>query len=151
MTALPPRIRTLTASLDDLGIDAMLVTDEENVSYLSGFTGDSSYLLVQPGGTTILSDGRYETQIASECGSLQAIIRPPGQLLLDLTQAVLNDLGGKRIGIESDHLSLATYRALAKKCGGVEFVETSGVVEKQRMIKDEQEILISRLAVRRCS
>ncbi len=126
----------------------MLVTDEKNVRYLSGFTGDSSYLLVQPSGTTILSDGRYETQIASECGSLARVIRPPGQLLSDLTQSVLNDLGGKRVGIEADQMSLASYRSLAEKCVTVELVETSGVVEKQRMIKDEEEIRITRQAVR---
>ena len=148
MTELPPRLRTLTDSLDDLHLDGMLVTDETNVRYLSGFSGDSSYLLVTPEGTTILSDGRYETQIASECGSLASVIRPPGQLLPDLTQSVLNDLGPKRIGIESDHMTLASYRYFAEKCTGIEFVETSGVVEKLRMIKDECEIMITRQAVR---
>ena len=108
MNNLPPRLRTLTNSLDDLEVDAMLVTDETNVRYLSGFTGDSSYLLVHPSGTTILSDGRYETQIASECGSLASVIRPPGQLLSELTESVLNDLGQQRVGIESAQMSLAS-------------------------------------------
>lgn len=148
MNNLPPRLRTLTNSLDDLEVDAMLVTDETNVRYLSGFTGDSSYLLVQPSGTTILSDGRYETQIASECGSLASVIRPPGQLLSELTESVLNDLGQQRVGIESAQMSLACYRLLVEKCGAVELVETSGVVEIQRMIKDADEILVTRQAVR---
>ncbi len=148
MTQLPPRLRTLSESLDDYGIDAMLVTDETNVRYLSGFTGDSSYLLVTPRGTTILSDGRYETQIASECEPLAMVIRPPGQVLPDLTQSVLNDAGAKRVGIEADHFSLSAYRYLADKCQAIELVELSGVVEQLRMVKDDCEIMVTRQAVR---
>ena len=38
------------------GADALLVTDFTNVTYLTGFTGDDSYLLVRPGGDLVLSD-----------------------------------------------------------------------------------------------
>ena len=153
MTALPPRLNRLVASLDDLGVDAMLVTDEINVRYLSGFTGDSSYLLVTPSTTTILSDGRYEAQIATQCAGLPCLIRPPSQLLSDLTQAALKDLklngsGRLRVGVEADHLSMSAYRTLDERCESIDFVATSGVVEKLRMIKDESEIEITRHAVR---
>ncbi len=148
MNQLPPRLATLTESLDSLNVDAFLVTDEINVRYLSGFTGDSSYLLVTPDSATVLSDGRYETQLASQCKELACIIRPPAQLLSDLTQSVLNDLGRKRIGIESDHFSLSSFRRLSKVCPELHFVETSGVVERQRMIKDDGEIATTRAAVR---
>ncbi|TWU24062.1 putative peptidase [Novipirellula galeiformis] len=141
------RLDTLQQSLSSLEIDAMLVIDEINVRYLSGFTGDSSYLLVAPSETTILSDGRYEIQIASECPSLSPVIRPPSQLMLDLLQQVLSDSQYRRIGIESSVVSLAQYRALAAKCPEITWVETAGVVEKQRMIKDESEIQTTREAV----
>ena len=35
------RIERIAAQLDELEADAMLVTNEINVGYLSGFTGDS--------------------------------------------------------------------------------------------------------------
>jgi Xaa-Pro aminopeptidase len=149
MTQLPTRLRTFSQSLDDFQVDAMLVTDETNVRYLSGFTGDSSYLVVTHGGATILSDGRYETQIASECEGLASIIRPPSQLLPDLVQSTLNDLGdGAVVGIEADHVSLTMYRYLRDHCPGIKFSGTSGAVEKLRQIKDSEEIAITRQAVR---
>lgn len=148
MTQLPQRLATLTAKLNELEVDAMLIGDEINVSYLSGFSGDSSYLLVERDKTTILSDGRYEAQIATECSGLPTVIRPPSQLLPDLIQSVLHDLGSVRLGIEADHVSLASFRFLSKKCPSVQFVETSGVVEKLRMIKDDEEIETTRQAVR---
>ena len=128
-------------------IDALLVTDQTNVRYLSGFTGDSSYLLVMPQRTTILSDGRFTTQIKIDCPDLQCAIRPPSQTISDLAQSLLNDSGISRVGIESTDLALATFRELESACASIELVETTGVVESIRMIKDAEEITKTRQAV----
>ena len=45
-------------------VDALLVTDFTNVTYLTGFTGDDSYLLVRRDGEIVLSDPRYTTNWA---------------------------------------------------------------------------------------
>ena len=148
MIATKKRLQTTVGSLAKLNVDALLVTDEINVSYLSGFTGDSSYLLVSANQTTILSDGRFDTQIAIDCPDLACAIRPPTQSMPDLTQVVLNQSGAKRVAIEADHLSLATFRQLQAACDSIEFIESSGVVESARMIKDESEIELTREAVR---
>ncbi|MGA2796102.1 MAG: aminopeptidase P family N-terminal domain-containing protein, partial [Thermoguttaceae bacterium] len=50
-------------ALRKLGVDALLVTDFTNVTYLTGFTGDDSYLLVRDDGDTIISDPRYTIQL----------------------------------------------------------------------------------------
>jgi Xaa-Pro aminopeptidase len=152
-TPLPDRIVRLAQGLGEHELDALLITDEINVRYLTGFTGDSSYLLVSSSGVTILSDGRYEAQIASQCPSLECRIRPPSQLLSDLTCDALRELqsregGAGKVGLEADHLSMSMYRLLVQRCQGVDLVPTSGIVERQRMIKDEQEIETIRDAVR---
>jgi Xaa-Pro aminopeptidase len=147
MTDLPQRIVSVSNKLDELEIDAMLVTNEINVRYLSGFTGDSSYLLVRRGKAMILSDGRYETQIAEQCPSLAAAIRPPGQLMPDLLRSVAGDLGDQRIGIEACHVSVAALGQMQADCRNVRWVETTDVVERLRMIKDASEIAITRQAV----
>jgi Xaa-Pro aminopeptidase len=46
----------LRKAFPTVGIDALLVTDFTNVTYLTGFTGDDSYLLVRRDGETVLSD-----------------------------------------------------------------------------------------------
>ena len=142
------RIKTLSAKLNDLEIDALMVTDETNVGYLSGFTGDSSYLLVQESESTLLTDGRYQTQIAEECPGLPTAIRPPGQAMNDLVQEVLGSVDARRIGFEADSVSVATYQQLCEKCPEVTWVETSSAVENQRIIKDKDEIDTIRSAVR---
>lgn len=147
MLTLPKRIATLAERLDSLEVDAMLITNETNVRYLSGFTGDSSYLLINKIGASILSDGRYDTQIAEECPDLRAIIRPPSQLMNDLLQSFIHDQSERRIGIEADDLSLAAFRAVSEACPDVEWVETTGLILEQRMIKDDDEVRITRRAV----
>ncbi len=142
------RIKKIAAKLDAFEADAMLVTDEINVGYLSGFTGDSSYLLIQPKRTSILTDGRYETQIAQECPSLSPAVRTSSKTMLQLVQEVLTGSGAKRIAIEAAHLDLHSFRQMAKSCPQQQWVETSGVVEACRMIKDTEEIATIRQSVR---
>ncbi len=147
MSDLPERLLSLTSQLDELEVDAMLVTDEINVRYLSGFTGDSSFLLVLRDRSMLLSDGRYETQIAEQCPSLAAVIRPPGQLMPELLRSVMCDLGSMRIGIEACHVSVAALGQMTANCPDIQWIETSDVVERQRMIKDADEISTTRRAV----
>ncbi len=46
---------------------SMLITDGSNVTYLTGFSGDSSYLWVHAGKVLLISDARFEEQIGEEC------------------------------------------------------------------------------------
>jgi Xaa-Pro aminopeptidase len=147
MATLPPRLQRLTDTLDDLALDALLITDEINVRYLSGFTGDSSFLLVTSQGTTILSDGRYTAQIAAECTGIETQIRSSSQLLRDLVKDVLGASGAKRVGIEADKVTFAEYQFFEAACDPMQLVATTAVVEKLRIIKDEAEITATRKAV----
>lgn len=142
------RIERLAEQLDALEADAMLVTSEINVRYLSGFTGDSSYLLVDRAGALMLSDGRYDTQLDIECPGLPAVIRLPSELIGEFAATVLNDSSHKRVAIESSDLTLASFETLSEKCEPVTFIQTLGVVERLRMIKDAGEIETTRQAVR---
>ena len=62
------RRKAIQKRLKKSGMDAILITNETNVSYLTGFTGDSSSLWLEPSREIFVSDSRYTTQIAEECG-----------------------------------------------------------------------------------
>src|SRR4051794_10110824 len=107
----------LVQALAQEGLDALLVSNPLNVSYLTGFTGDSSHLIIGPTQTLLVSDGRWTEQLAQECKSLDAYIRPTTQLLPQATGEQLQALGMKNVGCESNHLTVAdfqTIRELAK-------------------------------------
>lgn len=142
-----PRIQRLAGRLEEIQVDALLVTDETNVAYLSGFTGDSSFLLVEPSRASLLTDGRYETQVKSECPDLQAAIRQPSQSIADFVTANIADLKLRRVGIEADQLTVAALGQFAQRLPHVEWLETVGEVARLRVIKDAAEIEIIRQAV----
>lgn len=141
------RIRRLLHSLSERPWDALLITDEINVRYLSGFTGDSSWLLITDDDVTILSDRRYETQIASQCPTLTASIRPPNQKLTARLAEVLADRRLGSIGFESDHTSVSTLRMWETDAPAVTFTATASLVEDLRAIKDDGEIALIRRAI----
>jgi Xaa-Pro aminopeptidase len=128
-------------------IPALLVTRFTNVTYLTGFTGDDSWLLVTPQGELLLSDFRYGTQLAEECPGLTVEMRPTGTSLGELTAALLPKLRISTLGVEGQSMSVATHAQLVEKAPAVALKATDGLVEELRAVKDAEEIAEIRLAV----
>lgn len=134
--------------LKDTGVNAFLVTDETNVSWLTGFSGDSSWLLVASGKAFLLSDSRYETQISEECPGLEALIRRTDQRLTQVCGEAIGSLKVKRLGVEGHVMTLEARDALAAVLDSVELVPVSMRIENElRSIKDAEEIAETRQAV----
>ena len=66
-------------------VDCVLITNPINVTYLTGFSGDSTYLILTKAKTLLVSDGRYSEQLKDECPGLDAFIRGPAHPLPDAT------------------------------------------------------------------
>jgi Xaa-Pro aminopeptidase len=128
-------------------IDGLLVSAPTNVSYLTGFTGDSSVLLVGTDRDLIVSDGRFTTQLEQECPGLEARIRLPGQDMNPAVGDVLKSMALSRVGFEANHCTVADHDALARAAPGVDLAAVSGLVETLRQIKDEDEIAAIREAI----
>ena len=124
----------------DPAVDSLLITGAANVRYLTGFTGDSSWLFLAPASSIILSDSRYETQLAEECPGLDAEIRDAGSTINDMAGKVISKAKVKRVGIESDHLTLSQHAALSGKTTATQLIPTSGLVERLREVKDKWEL-----------
>ena len=137
----------LRRTLARAGADALLVTNFTNVTYLTGFTGDDSFLLLRRDGDTLLSDGRYTTQIREECPELDVVIRGPTVKLLDAVARLVRSAGVGRLAFEGDSLTVALRDHLAGKLPKVELVSTLGLVGEFRMRKDRDEVARIRRAI----
>ena len=139
-----PRLDKLQSKLGEIDCDAFLVTDETNVRYLTGFTGDSTSVFVERSEVSILSDGRYVTQLRDECPGIRAVIRSPRTPMHQLVLDVIGSSDVKRLGIEASSMSLATFLQIEKRFSEsgmtIDFVKTAGVVEAQREVKEDAEI-----------
>jgi Xaa-Pro aminopeptidase len=137
----------LTHALPGEGAEALLVSNPTNVTYLTGFSGESSYLLLTAGRAVLVSDGRFTEQLAEECPGLEAHIRPPVKTLTEATAEVLRGLGVRSVGIESGHLTVGDHEALRDLLPGVDWKPARDRVEQLRAVKDDWEVGQIRQAV----
>lgn len=140
------RRAALRSRLQDRELDALLVVDLRNVRYLTGFTGSNAALLVHAQDderTVLCTDGRYLTQSATQVPDLERIIeRPCGPALAMLT----GEKGYRRTGYESHRVTVDELDVLAGLAGDVELARAPGLIEEQRMVKDDAEIEALRMA-----
>src|ERR1700687_4954542 len=120
------RLKRVRHALNDVGANALLETHPPNVYYLSGFTGDSGILLVQPTSVTLFTDGRFTIQAKEEAPGVRTHIHRGGTLLA----AVSEYLSRKRqihAVIAPSRLSLASWTDLKKAAGkGIRVVAVGG-------------------------
>lgn len=131
--------------LEQERLDGYLIVDPTNVSYMTGFNGDDSYLWIGDSGACLLSDTRFEEQIKEESPDVGAFIRCSGQTTFGLLKQATEDKRfssrvPKRVGFEARSTTVALFNSLQKSFPDVEFVPRSSDVEALREIKDAQEI-----------
>ena len=123
------RLARLGASLSE----PLLVTHGINVSYLTGFESSNCALLVEPGGaTTLYTDFRY-AEAARAVADVEFV-----QTRRDVASALAELLAGRTVGFEATRVSVDQWETIG--AGGAELVPTRGVVEKLRVVKDEDEL-----------
>lgn len=123
--------------LPELGAEAMLVTKLVNVFYLSGFSGSAGALLVGAE-DTLFTDSRYEEQSAREVPDCRRVIPGPGEEKV-LAREIMA-AGISKLAIEASHVTLAQAKQWREQMPSVALVETTGVVEELRKVKDATEI-----------
>ncbi len=131
------------------GLDAMLVTDLNNVRYLSGFSGSNGALLVfaDDRQDVLATDGRYRTQAAKQAPDLEiAIERAVGRHLVGRAA----EAGVGKLGFESNVVTVDGFDALTgeleQHTASTELVRAAGTVEALREVKDAGEVALLRLA-----
>lgn len=142
------RREKLAFLIAEAGLDALIVSSSTNVTYLTGFTGDSSWLIASPSCSILVSDGRFTQQIAEECPNLETHIRDTQKTIQQTVGEILARLGFRNVGIEAEHMTIAGFETLRGMAAAVNWTAKSRMVESLRMIKDESEQQAIREAVR---
>ncbi len=137
------RVTRLAAQLPQRELDAILISAPENRRYLSGFTGSAGYLLITPQRQVLFTDSRYSQQARNQASHFEVIQTKPG---LDWLTDALAETGVKRVGFESDAMTVASYnRALdaikeTEELSGLSLIATSGIADELRVHKDRDEL-----------
>ena len=134
------RLDKLRRALSKLGADALLVSSVPNVTYLTGFTGEDSFLLVSPADQVILSDLRFTTQLEEECPGFDVELRGPGSTMLQSVVRVVAAAGVARLAIEADAMTVSFHEQLQANLPRTQIGASSGLVEELRQIKEREEV-----------
>ena len=124
---------------------AVLVTKPENVFYLSGFTGEDSWLIVAPRKRILVTDSRFAEEARLSCPDIEAHIRKGG--VARETAGILKRLR-LPTAFEEGHLTVQAYRMLSGALKRrVRLVRTANLAESLRLVKDRHEIAAIRRAI----
>ena len=135
------RAQETRAKLNAENLDALLVTNLDNIRWLSGFSGSAARLIAAQDKFTLVTDGRYEFQAQEEVQAAGADV----SIIIENAkqkEAILDSLSGsQKIGLEAEDISWAAYRTMDSKWfkNETEITATSGFLEELRRNKDEGE------------
>ncbi len=138
------RLKNLRLQLPKRKLDAFLVSQPSNRRYLSGFTGSDGFLFITQNEAVLATDFRYIEQAGIQAPHFQ--VRQIGGEFARWLPELVKESGVKRIGIESDDLTLTAYRLLVKAAGKLPatsrptLVSTREMIESLRSVKDAGEI-----------
>ena len=146
------RLRDLRDSLKERRLDGLLVSSPENRRYLSGFNGSAGNLLVTQDDSVLATDFRYVEQAGRQAPEFRVLRIGQGY---DWFPQLLSETGVKRLGFESEDMSVALYQKLkqtlkesmASSGTKVRLVGTAGITEELRAHKDPEEMQLLQRAI----
>lgn len=129
------RLRAAIAERDDF--DVLLVTNIQNVRYLTGFTGTNGTVVASQDRAALLTDFRYIEQAGDQADGYEIVDggSEPRRRLIELMD------GAGAIGFDDADMRVKQHAGLtADLPEAIPLVPAAGVVEKLRQVKDPHEI-----------
>jgi Xaa-Pro aminopeptidase len=132
----------LQKKIQESSLDCLIISNINNIRYLSGFKGSDAWMLVTMDKACIAVDFRYYEQVNMEVSCCQ-IVSISGDLKSWLLP-LIRDVGAIRIGFESDSLPYSIYMQikdlLCEDDKATKVIPLSKFVESIRLIKEPDEI-----------
>ena len=137
------KLEKLRKALLKENVDALLITNPFNRRYMTGFTGSSGVVIVSKNDAVFITDFSYTEQAKKEVKHFR-IIEQETSLFESVAQQV-HSMGIQSLGFEKESLLYSEYEVYKKKIKA-DFVPLSGLIEKIRLIKTDEEIKIIKVA-----
>lgn len=128
------------------GLTGFFISRPVNVNYVSGYTGDDSWLFLTGQEKFFITDPRYTEQVSHECPDYTILDwRNTYGSVAKALAAAAKKHGIKTIGYEGTHLTVAQYQEFQSEVDA-ELVPSDGVIEELRAIKKPEEVHCLRIA-----
>lgn len=132
-------------------LEALLVSSSIHLRYLFDVVATAGLAVIGSHGATLIVDERYAAQFEAAVRDWPdvAVRRVPvGESYESTVGQVARELAVAALGVEADHLTLGRLGTLRRvpACTGLEWHETTGLVERLRAVKDGWEVGLLREA-----
>ncbi|RMF96215.1 MAG: aminopeptidase P family protein [Candidatus Schekmanbacteria bacterium] len=139
------RLSKLQHILKEKNIPALLVTNLNNIRYLSGFTGTSAMIIVSSKKSYFLTDFRYTTQAKKQVKASEIIeYRNANSVILDICKKNKID----ELAIEAEHMQIDLFKRLKKDLKPIKLTHSKGLIESLRCFKDNEEVKLIKEAIK---
>ena len=139
------RLENLRKEFLNTGAEVFLIGSGVNMGYLSGFQGNSGWLLITQAQAYLITDFRFAIQAKVEAPDFSVIIYQ-GSILAALKE-LLSSENIHELGFESEFFTYDQFEKFNSELQGVHLIPLSSIVEKLRSRKDSSEIQLIRKAV----
>ncbi len=138
------KIKCLREKLRGLDIQGMIISNPTNVKYLTGINAEG-VLLITRKENYYITDSRYIQEVKSTLTIDDEIIV---NNYTDISEYDYENFFSfcENVGFEENHITYATYKKYMQKYKANHLEETENIIEKQRLIKDEKEIELTKKA-----
>jgi Xaa-Pro aminopeptidase len=148
------RLQTFRERLTGAGIDVALITDEDNVYYLTGYYdylhmefGRPTILVIPREGQSLLITPSLDENTARAAARVDRIAAWNDGMGDEWRSELPGTLkGARRIAIEPDHMPPLVRAYVGEQSGGMALATATPILSDMRMIKSAQEIQLARHA-----
>ena len=133
------KLFALREKMKENSLDAVIVLDEINQHYLSGFSFTDGLLFITQSTAHLVTDFRYYEMALSRASKSFEVVMPEDRFAL--LKKIISENGCKTIGFEGNTVAYATYERYVEKFPEVKFVSVKDTFSELRCIKSEDELL----------
>ena len=132
------KLQWLRNTMSSLDMQGLIISNPTNIKYLTGIDAEGTLLLTRKD-NIFITDGRYIEHVHSILTLYDEII------VYDINDVSVEDYENffmfcENVGFEEFYVTYADYKELIRKYKINNLVETEHIIERQRMIKDKDEI-----------
>ncbi len=130
----------LRSKMTDAGIPALLVSDNPNVKWLTGFTGSFGFVLLTQDQARFLTDSRYTLQASEQVSEMPVHWYQSPMIQDEFVAAQAKEMGISQLGFEAASVTFAAYERWRDKFAGIELMGAPDLIAALRMIKTPDEV-----------
>ena len=139
------KLSNLREQLKKEEIDALLITNPYNRSYMTNFTGTAGVAIVSADDAVFITDFRYTEQAEKEIVGYRIVQHT--KTIIEEVAAQISKMNVSTLGFEKDDMAFGLYESYKKEVKS-NLKPVLGLVEKLRMVKTPDELTLLKKAAK---